>query len=81
MRLVISAAVSCLIMAGCAGLSGAECRSSDWYQIGQRDGRLGAQPQLDLYAAQCGQNGARPDAARYTEGWQAGFSERPLPSW
>ncbi len=77
MRLAISAAVSCFILAGCAGF-GEECRdSSDWYQIGQRDGRLGAWPQLEFYAARC--PAVRQDAARYTEGWQAGFGARPLP--
>jgi len=69
----------CLTLTGCAGLAADECRDgADWYQIGQRDGRLGASPQADLYASRCG---VQPDAARYTQGWQAGFAARPVPNW
>jgi hypothetical protein len=76
------AVVCCLLVAGCAGFGtgGEECRS-DWHPIGERDGFLGAPPQLELYAAQCQTSGAKPDATRYEEGWRAGFSRRPLLSW
>jgi hypothetical protein len=63
-----------LLVSGCA----ADC-GPDWYQIGERDGRLGAQSQVDYYAARC--SGARPDAARYAEGYRAGFARRPIPNW
>jgi hypothetical protein len=72
MRLVIIAC--CLALSGCA----ADC-GPDWYQVGERDGRLGAQSQVENYAARCG--GARPDAARYAEGYRAGFAHRPVPNW
>jgi hypothetical protein len=72
MRLVIIAC--CLALPGCA----ADC-GPDWYQVGERDGRLGAQSQVENYAARCG--GARPDAARYAEGYRAGFAQRPIPNW
>jgi hypothetical protein len=61
------------VLAGCA----ADC-GPDWYQVGERDGRLGAQSQLENYAARCG---GRPDAARYAEGYRAGFAQRPIPTW
>jgi len=64
-----------LAVCGCA----ADC-GPDWYQIGERDGGLGAQPQIDSYAARCG--GVRPDAGRYAEGYRAGFARRPsVPSF
>ena len=53
-----------LLVSGCA----ADC-GPDWYQIGERDGRLGVQSQVDSYAA------------RYTEGYRAGFARRPIPNW
>jgi hypothetical protein len=61
------------LIAGCA----TDC-GSDWYALGQRDGRLGAQPQSEFYAARCA---APVDAARYSDGWRAGYAQRPLPSW
>jgi hypothetical protein len=62
------------LLAGCANLGGVDC-GPDWYAIGQRDGRIGAQPQDAAYAQRCG----AVDAARYREGWQDGFSARPRP--
>jgi len=78
MRLLLLAAASCLMVAGCAELETRDCRDLDWYKVGQRDGRMGAQPQAEQHAARCG---VTADAARYTEGWRAGFSARPIPSW
>jgi hypothetical protein len=57
---------------GCA--STADC-GGDWFAIGQRDGRLGATPQADLYARRC----PAVDAERYGEGWRDGFDRRPRP--
>lgn len=62
-------------LAGCAGLNAVDC-GPDWYATGQRDGRLGAQPQEEIYAARCG---GGVDSARYRDGWQDGFSRRPRP--
>ena len=55
-------------LAGCA----ADC-TSDWYEPGARDGRLGAY-QADLYASRCT---GPVDRARYDEGWRAGADQRP----
>jgi hypothetical protein len=59
-------------LAGCATSS--DC-GGDWYATGQRDGRLGATPQADLYARRC----PAVDAERYGEGWRNGFAQRPRP--
>ena len=62
---------------GCASVSGGDC-GGDWYALGARDGRLGATPQAQSYAARCGM---ALDDERYREGWRAGNSERPIPLW
>lgn len=61
---------ACAILTGCAGL---DC-GSDWYATGQRDGRIGAEHQIENYAARCGGN---VDRTRYAEGWQEGWAQRP----
>ncbi len=66
-----------LLLAGCAALVQDEC-TADAYQVGKRDGRLGAYAQADAYAARCGSRG-RFDASRYMEGWRDGLAERPRP--
>lgn len=68
--------IASIALAGCA--TGAKDCGADWYQVGQRDGRLGATPQPDYYAAQCT---AAVDRARYQDGWDAGYAQRPLPLW
>lgn len=70
----ILAAVA-LFLAGCAALVEKEC-TADSYQIGKRDGRIGAYAQADRYAARCG---GRFSASRYMDGWRDGFAERPKP--
>ncbi len=72
----VAAAAFCVIAGGCA-VTSADC-GPDWYAIGARDGRLGARPQAEFYAARCA---GQVDTARYTNGWQAGFDERPIPLW
>ncbi len=72
----IAAAACSVIASGCA-VTAVDC-GADWYAIGARDGRLGAQPQAEFYAARCG---GQVDTARYVNGWQDGFAGRPIPLW
>jgi predicted small secreted protein len=64
-----------LLLGACATAS--DC-GGDWYAIGQRDGRIGAQMQAATYASRCS---AQVDEARYAEGWRDGYSARPIPLW
>jgi hypothetical protein len=61
------------LLTGCTTL---DC-GADWYSTGQRDGRLGAQPQAELYARRCS---APVDSAAYLRGWQDGMRARPVPT-
>ena len=66
----------CTVLAGCATAGGNDC-SSDPFQLGQRDGVLGAN-EADRHAARCG---GSFNAERYREGYRDGFSRRPIPLW
>ena len=70
MKKALLAALSLSTLAGCAAL---EC-DTDWYETGRRDGVLGADSQIENYAARCG---GKVDRARYLEGVQAGLAMRP----
>lgn len=78
-RLVPATAALAAILSGCAALAVDEC-TADSYQVGERDGRMAAFSQAEIYAARCDTRG-QFDAARYTEGWRAGFAARPRPLW
>jgi len=78
MNKVLALAAGCAIMAGCAGTGGIDC-GADWYSIGQRDGRLGADSQAGRYAERCS---GQLDRQRYEEGLQSGLAMRPrIPSF
>lgn len=69
--------VACsLALAGCASMNAEDCRSTDWYNLGARDGFTGGPSLIDRYTAQCSAHGVRPDAARYAEGAKDGQLQR-----
>jgi hypothetical protein len=75
--LVLAAACAVTtVAAGCAQLSETECRASDWYQVGYRDGDVyGLRPQIDQYAYQCRAHGVQPAEPTYMAGWVDGYRE------
>ena len=65
-----------LILSGCAGLSEAECRGTDWYQLGKRDGEVyGSRAMIDQYTKSCSAFAVKPDEAQYMVGWADGNME------
>jgi hypothetical protein len=61
-------------LGGCATLSESECRHSDWYDIGHRDGRQGAAPdRVSRHAEACAEHGIAPDRERYLDGHREGL--------
>jgi uncharacterized protein DUF2799 len=68
-----------LLASGCAGLSETECRTADWYSVGERDGLIyGLRPQVEQYAEQCGRYGIQPARQEYLAGWFYGERERGI---
>ena len=64
------------MLAGCAtSMTEAQCRDTDWYKLGERDGRYYGAAQIESYSAQCGRVGVRPDESLYMAGWREGYSE------
>ena len=68
------AVVLCAMLAGCAPMSETQCRSTDWYQQGERDALTGNRPKIDLYAHQCAGYQVQPSEKDYMEGWALGYS-------
>ncbi|HVJ12027.1 MAG TPA: DUF2799 domain-containing protein [Burkholderiales bacterium] len=65
-----------LSLAGCAPIGEAECRSTDWYALGEIEGRIyGMRPRIDQYADQCGRHGVQPGEKEYMAGWLEGYRE------
>jgi hypothetical protein len=72
-----SAALAAALVAGCAGMSEADCRGANWYDVGYRDARFKLQNQDAVYGQQCERYGVKIDAARYGEGFRQGRWDFP----
>ena len=56
-----------------------ECRSANWYELGERDALIyGQQPRIDQYAFQCQRFGVQPAEKDYISGWTVGDRERAV---
>jgi hypothetical protein len=54
----------------------AECRGTDWYALGEIEGRIyGMRPRIDQYAYQCAPYGVQPPEKEYMAGWLEGYRE------
>jgi hypothetical protein len=60
----------------CTSLSESECRNTNWYDLGRRDGEVyGMRASIDQYAHRCAAFGVKPDRAQYLVGWDDGYME------
>ena len=67
-------AIACLLLGGCAAAE-SDCRTGDWYALGERDATLGRRPQIDRYAEQCPRYGVQVAESDYLAGWSIGYSK------
>lgn len=78
LNLKTSASLAALaLLAGCAGMSDADCRGANWYDVGYRDARYKLQSQAAVYEQQCARYGAKVDSARYEQGLREGRYDFP----
>ena len=62
------------VLNGCATLNESECRTTNWRDLGERDGRNGREPntRLGQHAESCSKYGVSPNQGQYYAGWQQG---------
>ena len=62
-----------LLLSGCAALGESECRTANWYELGERDAlAYGLRPQFDQYAHQCAKHAVQVSEQEYMAGWVVG---------
>jgi hypothetical protein len=67
------------LLSGCATFSEQECRTADWYRLGEQDALThGLRPQIDHLAHQCQKFGVQVPENQYMAGWDAGNRERAV---
>jgi hypothetical protein len=68
------------LLGGCATLSESECRGSDWYDVGFRDGRQGyPEDRINEHVKACAEYGLAPERDRYRDGRLAGLESYCTP--
>ena len=66
----------CIALGGCAAMTEAECRGTNWYERGRTDARIYAiQPTIARYARECAAYGVQLPEAAYMDGWRIGYGE------
>ena len=68
---------ACALLAGCTTFTEQDCRTSNWYHLGEQDALThGLQPQINQIAFQCQELGVQVPESQYMAGWYAGNRER-----
>ena len=70
---------ACAFLAGCSTFTEQDCRTSNWYHLGEQDGLThGLQPQINQIAFQCRKLGVQVPESQYLAGWSAGAQQRAV---
>ena len=71
--------LACALLSGCASFTEQECRSANWYYLGEQDALThGLRPQINQIAHQCQKFGVQVPENQYMAGWDAGNRERAV---
>jgi hypothetical protein len=71
--------VACTLLWGCASFTEHDCRTADWYYLGEQDARThGLQPQINQIVFQCQKFGVQVPEKDYMRGWYDGNQRRAL---
>ena len=72
--------VATTLLWGCASFTERDCRTADWYYLGEQDARThGLQPQINRIVFQCQKFGVQVPEKDYMRGWYDG-NQRRAPS-
>jgi hypothetical protein len=70
---------ACALLAGCSTFTEQDCRTSNWYHLGEQDALThGLQPQINQIAFRCQQLGVQVPESGYMAGWSAGAQQRAV---
>ncbi len=71
--------VASTLLWGCASFTEHDCRTADWYYLGEQDARThGLQPQINQIVFRCQKFGVQVPEKDYMRGWYDGNQRRAL---
>ena len=63
-----------LLLSGCASMSVEQCKTANWYQIGEKEGASGSGSLLDRHYKACQKVQVIPNQTQYEQGFKKGLS-------
>jgi hypothetical protein len=79
LRHALSLGLAGALLGGCANFTEEQCRSADWYSLGEQDALFhGLRPQIQQIAEQCRKVGVEVPENAYMDGWNTGNRERAV---
>lgn len=63
-----------ILLSGCAAMSVEQCKTANWFNVGEKDGAAGQESRLDKYYSSCQKANIVPNQKLYEQGYQKGLS-------
>lgn len=62
-----------ILLSGCAAMSVEQCKTANWFNVGEKDGAAGRESRLDKYYSSCQKTNIVPNQKLYEQGYQKGL--------
>ena len=73
MKIVLILPVFTVLLSGCAAMSVEQCKTANWFNVGEKDGSAGQESRLDRYYSSCQKASVVPNQSLYEKGYQQGL--------
>ena len=73
MKNSLTLAALTVLLSGCAAMSVEQCKTANWFKVGEKDGSAGRDMRLDRYYSSCQKANIVPNQSLYEQGYQQGL--------
>lgn len=73
MKKILCLSVLTVLFSGCAAMSVDQCKTANWFNVGEKDGSVGHDSRLDKYYSSCQKANIVPNQSLYEKGYQKGL--------
>jgi len=73
MKLILILSTLTVLLSGCAAMSVEQCKTANWFNVGERDGSDGHESRLDKYYSSCQKANIVPNQKLYEQGYKKGL--------
>ncbi|MCH7336763.1 DUF2799 domain-containing protein [Acinetobacter sp. NIPH 2699] len=73
MKKILFLSMLTVLLSGCAAMSVEQCKTANWFNVGEKDGSAGHESRLDKYYSSCQKANVVPNQSLYEKGYQKGL--------